>query len=83
MMPRDSRLYERPTSLDGGNDGLEIHRRIAAESRSWLATGGHLLIEVSERQAAQAAEIFLTNGLEPSIVTSDEFDATVVIGAKA
>lgn len=83
MMPRDSRLFEPRISLDGGENGLEIHRQIAAEAASWLASGGHLLIEISERQAQQAEEIMLTNGLIPRVVTSDEFDVTVVIGTKS
>jgi release factor glutamine methyltransferase len=83
MMPRDSRLFEPRISLDGGEDGLEIHGRIAAEAASWLSSGGHLLIEVGERQAQQAEEIMLTNGLIPRVVTSDEFDVTVVIGTKS
>lgn len=83
LMPRDARLFEPRISLDGGDGGLAVHRRIAAEATSWLTTGGHLLIEVSERQAARAAEMMLTNGLNPRIVTSDEFDVTVVIGTKS
>lgn len=83
MMPRDSRLYEPRVSLDGGSDGLDVHRRIASEAGIWLASGGCLLIETSERQAPKAAEIFRVNDLEPRIVNSDEFDATIVIGRKS
>jgi len=67
-------------ALDGGADGLEIQRRVTAEAALWLAPGGHLLIETSERQAPQTAETFARNGLIPRVVDSDELDATVVIG---
>ena len=83
MMPRESRLFERHISLDGGEDGLEVQRRIASEAPLWLAPGGHLLVETSEHQAASAANIFLTSGLTPRIMRSDDFDATVVIGEKS
>ena len=80
MMPRESRIYETRVSLDGGGDGLDVQRRIAASAPQWLAPRGYLLVETSEKQAANTADIFLLNGLRPKIVSSDEFDATVVIG---
>lgn len=82
MMPREARLYETQQSLDGGRDGLDIHRRIASEAAVWLAPGGVLLIETSEGQADQAAEVFLSNGLDPRIEHSDEFDTTIVIATR-
>ena len=33
------------------SDGVGIHRRVAARAPEWLAPGGHLLIETSDRQA--------------------------------
>ncbi len=67
-------------ALDGGADGLEIQRRVTAEAALWLAPGGHLLIETSERQAPETAEAFARNGLIPRVVESGELDATVVVG---
>jgi len=83
IMPRESRLYESRASLDGGKDGLDVHRRIAAEATVWLAPGGHLLIETGKSQAPNAANIFTHVGLNSKIAYSEEFDATVVIGMKA
>ncbi len=82
VMPRESRLYEPHISLDGGYDGLEVHRRIAMAAPDWLTTGGHLLIETGENQGSKAAKIFSQNGLTSRIVHSEELDATVVIGTK-
>ena len=79
-MPREARLHEARVALDGGADGLDVQRRVAASAPVWLAPGGHLLVETSERQAAQTVEIFARNGLIPRVVGSDELDATVVIG---
>jgi release factor glutamine methyltransferase len=80
MMPPEARLHEARVALDGGADGLDVHRRVAAAARQWLAPGGRLLIETSERQAAGTAGILTENGLSARVVSSDELSATVVIG---
>jgi release factor glutamine methyltransferase len=53
---------------------------VAAGAPSWLAPGGHLLIETSERQAPAAEAAFTASGLTTRVVTSAELYATVVIG---
>ncbi|MDT2004462.1 putative protein N(5)-glutamine methyltransferase [Rhodococcus opacus] len=80
LMPPEARLHEPRVSLDGGTDGLEIQRRVTTAARSWLAPGGHLLIETSERQAPQTAEAFADAGLTTWVESSDEVGATVVVG---
>ncbi|CAG7597198.1 Release factor glutamine methyltransferase [Paenibacillus solanacearum] len=82
LLPPEARLHEARMALDGGADGLDIQRRIAAEAGCWLAPGGHLLVESSERQAPLSAEIFASAGLTPKIIRCDEWDATVVIGTR-
>jgi release factor glutamine methyltransferase len=69
-------------ALDGGADGLDVQRRVAAAAPLWLAPGGHLLVETSQRQATQTAKIFAGNGLIPQVARFDEMDATVVIGTR-
>ena len=79
-LPAEARLHEARVALDGGEDGLDVHRRIAVEAARWLAPGGRLLIETSEGQAARTAELVTRGSLDASIVRSAELDATVVIG---
>ncbi|TDT81594.1 release factor glutamine methyltransferase [Arthrobacter sp. AG258] len=79
-MPPEARLYEPVASLDGGEDGLDFHRRVAAGSIEWLAPGGHLLIETSERQAAGTSAILAAAGFRTQTVRSEDLDATVVVG---
>ena len=79
LLPREARLYEARAALDGGVDGLDVLRRVAAAAPTWLAPGGHLLVETSERQAPQAMEIVAGNGLTPRVARSDDLDATVVV----
>jgi len=80
LLPREARLHEAQVALDGGLDGLDIQRRVAESATMWLAPGGYLLIETSEKQAPQTSEIISRNGLIPHVVHSEELDATVVIG---
>jgi release factor glutamine methyltransferase len=82
MMPPEARDHEPLVALDGGSDGLDVQRRVAADAAVWLAPGGHLLVETGERQAPHTADTFARSGLLPRIVTSDELDATVVIGTR-
>jgi len=82
LLPVEARLHEPRVALDGGADGLDIVRLVAAGARPWLAESGHLLVETSERQGAETQEIFASNGLLPRVVGSAEWNATVVVGRR-
>ena len=82
LMPIEAREHEPRVALDGGADGIRIQRRVAAEAALWLAPGGHLLVESTGRQAPHTAETFARSGLVPRVVTSDDLNATVVIGTR-
>ena len=81
-MPPEAREYEPLITLDGGRDGLDVHRRVAAGAAEWLAHSGTLLIETSTGQAAMAVAIFERSGLQPSVARSKKLDATVILGTK-
>ena len=80
FLPPEARAHEPLVALDGGPDGLDVLRRVAAGAPDWLAPGGHLLIETSERQAPSAEAAFTASGLTTRVVTSAELYATVVVG---
>jgi release factor glutamine methyltransferase len=69
-------------ALDGGADGLDILRRVTAAAPRWLAPGGHLLFETSERQAPRAVAAVTCSGLIPHLASSGRLNATVVAGAR-
>lgn len=83
LMPREARLYEPRTALDGGPDGLEQHRRVAAGAAEWLTPQGALLIETSRRQASATRTILRSAGFARiRISRSDDLDATVAIARR-
>ncbi len=82
FLPAEARLHEPLVSLDGGADGVEIHRRIAAGAPDWLAPGGQLLIETSQPQAPLTAAAIASAGLRTQIVSDEDLSATVVLGSR-
>lgn len=82
LLPREARIHEARTALDGGADGLDVLRRVSAEAPQWLAPGGHLLVETSRRQLPEAVRTVARNGLTPRVARSDELAATVVIATR-
>jgi release factor glutamine methyltransferase len=80
LMPPEARDHEPRHTLDGGPDGLALLRRISAQARGWLSPGGHVLIEVSERQLPVAMAIFEADRLRASFAAHPDLGATVVIG---
>jgi release factor glutamine methyltransferase len=83
LMPPEARDHEPLVALDGGADGLDVARRVAAGAPRWLTPGGHLLIETSERQAPRLVEAFARAGLAPTVASDDDLAATVVTGRRA
>jgi release factor glutamine methyltransferase len=80
LMPPEARDHEPRTALDGGADGLDVQRRIAAAAPLWLADGAHLLIETSRSQAPMTVQAMTGSGLAARVQSAPELDATVVIG---
>ncbi|WP_374987129.1 putative protein N(5)-glutamine methyltransferase [Streptomyces fradiae] len=83
FLPTEARVHEAPAALDGGPDGLDVLRRVAAGARGWLAPGGSLLFETSEAQAPAAARIAEADGeLTARVATCEDRYATVVIATR-
>ena len=62
-MPPEARDHEPRAALDGGADGVDLHRRLAAGAADWLAPGGVLLVETSPAQAALTIAAMEAGGL--------------------
>jgi len=55
--------HDPKAALDGGADGLDAYRCIAAQAAAFLAPGGHLLVEIGPTQAQAVAGLFRAAGL--------------------
>lgn len=78
-MPPEARLHEAHVALDGGADGLDLHRRILAAAGDWLAPLGVLVLETSRRQADRSRALAAATGLVAHLVTDDDVDGTAVV----
>jgi len=82
MLPPEARDHEARLALDGGPDGLDILRRVTGAAPDWLAPGGYLLFETSDRQVAAAAAAVTSAGLSAQVTRCPELGATVIIAAR-
>ncbi|MFE6051857.1 putative protein N(5)-glutamine methyltransferase [Kitasatospora sp. NPDC056446] len=78
LLPPEARLHEARPALDGGADGLDVLRRVVAQASAWLAPGGALLFETSERQVSAALAVARAAGLTAAAGRNEDLDATVV-----
>ncbi|MCU0115410.1 putative protein N(5)-glutamine methyltransferase [Curtobacterium flaccumfaciens] len=79
LMPAEAREHEHRIALDGGADGLDLHRRIAASAGEWLRPGGAVVIEVSEAQAEASAAAFAAAGFTTAVERDAEVDGTCIV----
>ena len=82
LMPPEARLYEANVALDGGADGVDMHRRIAAEIGEWLVPDGYVLIETSQEQAPLTIAALEAAGFSAWMERDEEVDGTAVIGTR-
>jgi release factor glutamine methyltransferase len=79
-MPPEARDHEPHVSLDGGVDGVALHRRLASGAAEWLAPGGALLVETSRSQAALTTGAMERAGLRAQVVVDEEIGGCVAVG---
>jgi release factor glutamine methyltransferase len=81
-MPPEARDHEARVALDGGADGLDVLRRVAALAPSWLAPGGSVLMEVGERQVDAAVAALAASGLTPRVLRDPDLGATALAATR-
>nr|WP_196791254.1 putative protein N(5)-glutamine methyltransferase [Motilibacter aurantiacus] len=82
LMPAEARDHEPRAALDGGVDGLDVMRALAAEVGPWLAADGHVLVEVAAHQAQAVAAQLGAVGLGAGVESDDESGATAVVARR-
>lgn len=82
LLPPEAREHEPRLALDGGADGLDVLRRVVADAPSWLAPGGHVLVESSAEQAPALVEQMQRIGLIVRVAHCEDVAATAVIGTR-
>jgi release factor glutamine methyltransferase len=82
-MPADSRDHEPLATVDGGVDGLDLLRRVAAIAPRWLRPGGIALCEVGDDQVGPALDAFAAAGLQGRVHVDEERGATAVSAVSA
>ncbi len=80
-MPSEARDHEPRLALDGGADGLDLHRRVFGEAGPWLAPGGTVVIETSRAQAPGTVAIAEAAGFVARVETDDDLAATAVVAS--
>ena len=60
-LQKEVKDFEPRLALDGGEDGLNIYRRIAQEAGKYLNRGGTIIMEVGEGEANEVVKMFKTN----------------------
>ncbi|MBI4576271.1 MAG: peptide chain release factor N(5)-glutamine methyltransferase [Planctomycetes bacterium] len=70
-LPRDVREHEPPEALQGGPEGLDLYRRLAAGARRVLAAGGAVIVELGAGRRPQVERLFREAGFASSQVTRD------------
>jgi release factor glutamine methyltransferase len=83
LLPAEARDHEPLTALDGGADGLDVFRAVAAGAPRWLAPGGILLSEITEAQSAPAEAALRAASLEADLLFDEDLEALVVRGRKS
>jgi release factor glutamine methyltransferase len=63
--------HEPRIALDGGQDGLELLRRLIGESPRFLRRPGAIVLEVGERQAGPVEALVRAEGFDPVQVRKD------------
>ncbi|MBS41834.1 MAG: putative protein N(5)-glutamine methyltransferase [Nocardioides sp.] len=81
-MPPEARDHEPRAALDGGTDGLDVHRRVAAVAPTWLRPGGVLLVEVAPVQVATLLGVLAAHGIRGRVEEDEERGATAVVGLR-
>lgn len=82
MLQEEVRNYDPHSALDGGSDGLDFYRLLAAEAPAFLASGGTFFAEFGDGQEAEVATIFSSLGWTVEEILNDYTSRPRIIVAR-
>jgi release factor glutamine methyltransferase len=72
-LPREIKAFEPQAALLGGEDGLDLLRPFIRQAHLYIQTGGWVLLEVGDQQAAEVAGLFSATGAYDRIETIPDY----------
>jgi release factor glutamine methyltransferase len=72
LLPRGTFDYEATLSYDGGDEGVDILRRVVRESPKYLRPGGALLLELGGDEAQVLRRDFESHGFSDTVILRDD-----------
>ena len=84
-LPKNVKDYEPMMALDGGDDGLDFHRRIIAGAERWLRPSGFLLTEIAFDQQEAALALLADNEgwISPRVLRDHAGNPRVLMAQRA
>ena len=67
----DVKLFEPKIALDGGNDGLDVIRKVIYKSKRILKTKGMLALEIGNGQYNKVSQILKNNNFREKFLVRD------------
>jgi release factor glutamine methyltransferase len=64
ILEPEVKTYEPHLALDGGVDGFDFYRKIAAKSKDFLKENGRIILEIGINQQEKIIEFFTKNGFQ-------------------
>ena len=68
------KYFEPKIALDGGNDGLDVMRKVIYKSRKILKINGMLALEIGNRQYKKVSQILKLNKFREKFLVKDYKD---------
>ena len=70
-LSEDIKRYEPRVALDGGNDGLDVIKKVIYKSRNILKIKGMLALEIGNEQFKKVSKILRSNGYKTRYLVKD------------
>ena len=70
----DVKKFEPKLALDGGNDGLDVIKKVIYKSRSILKLNGMLALEIGNKQHKKVSKILRDNNFKTRFLIKDYRD---------